>query len=271
MPVAEVVGPGHIAFMKNREIVGSKGSAADRTVVPLHAGPFGAAEAGEQQPDTKHADDIVAQIEQDLILGRRAPGSRLDERALAERFGVSRTPVREALHRLSARGLVVPRGRQGAQVALLPVGDLLDAFFVVAELEGMAALFAARRTRPGDKVDMLAAQDRCATASAAGDETAFVGANAAFHDAILRASRNRLLQEQLHTARLVVAPYRYLATFQPNRMAASIPEHGAVLDAIFAGEGQAAASLMTRHVNLLGDHLSDLLHSLQDHIAASEV
>lgn len=211
----------------------------------------------------KHADDIVARIEEDLVLGRRAPGTKLDERALAEEFGVSRTPVREALHRLSARGLVVLRGRQGAQIAALPVSDILDAFFVVAELEGMAARLASRRIRRVERDAILAAQDRCAAASAAGHEDGFVQANAAFHDAIMRACHNRILQDQLHTVRLIVAPYRYLATFRPGRMMSSIPEHQAVIDAVFVGDGDRAASLMTEHVNLLGDQLSDLLHMLE--------
>ena len=216
------------------------------------------------------ADDIVARVEEDLVLGRRAPGSKLDERALADAFGVSRTPVREALHRLSARGLVNLRGRQGALIAVLPAGDILDAFFLVAELEGMAARLASRRIRPAERGVVLAAQERCAAASAAGQEDEFVQANATLHDAIIRASHNRVLQDHLHTARLVVAPYRYLSTFRPGRMASSIPEHQAVIDSIFAGDADRAARLMAEHVNLLGDHLSDLLHHLRERVEGAE-
>ena len=237
-------------------------------VDPAEGPSPGVDRADVEHDATKHADDIVARIEQALVLGRRAPGTKLDERALAEAFGVSRTPVREALHRLSARGLVSLRGRLGAQIAVLPVSDILDAFFVVAELEGMAARVASRRIRPVERQTILTAQERCAAASKAGQEGSFVQANAAFHDAIIAACHNRILQDQLHTARLIVAPYRYLSTFRPGRMASSIPEHQAVVDAVFSGDGDRAAQLMTEHVNLLGDQLSDLLHMLNDQLRA---
>ncbi len=223
------------------------------------------------QEGAKHAADIVARIEEDLVLGRRVPGAKLDERALADEFGVSRTPVREALHRLSERGLIILRGRQGAQVASFPVSDILDAFFIVAELEGMAARLAARRIRPAERDLILAAQDRCVASNATGHEDSFVQANAAFHNAIIQASRNRILQSQLHTAGLIVAPYRYLATFRPGRMASSVPEHQAIIDAILAGDGEGAAALMIQHVNLLGDQLSDVLHLLRERLGSELV
>lgn len=234
--------------------------------VPAEPQDSADAHRGDLRENAKHAEDIVARIEEDLVLGRRAPGTKLDERALAEAFGVSRTPVREALHRLSARGLIVLRGRQGAQIAVLPVSDILDAFFVVAELEGMAARLAARRIRSDEREALLAAQGRCTEASERGNEYAFVVANAEFHDALIKASRNRILQDQLHTARLIVAPYRYLSTFRPGRMSSSIPEHQAVIDAVFAGDGGRAATLMSEHVTLLGDQLSDLLRFLEERI-----
>jgi DNA-binding GntR family transcriptional regulator len=215
-----------------------------------------------QDPST-HVEDIVQQIEREILLGRWVPGAKLDERSLAERFAVSRTPVREALQRLSASGLVVLRGRQGAQIVQLQMGDLLDSFFLVAELEGMAARLAARRMRPDEKAAIRASHEHCARCAEAGDEEGFVRANAEFHDAILAASHSRVLTEQLTRARLLIAWHRYYATFRPGRMVSSIPEHQTIMEAIFEGESDTAASLMCKHVNMLGDHLSDVVNFLE--------
>src|SRR4029077_6110258 len=93
---------------------------------------------------------------------QRKPGDRLDERQLADHFGVSRTPVREALQRLAASGLVVSRGRQGLQVAQLSLADLLDAFSVAAEMEALASAQASRRIRPDQRERLEAAHQACA-------------------------------------------------------------------------------------------------------------
>ena len=88
---------------------------------------------------------VVSRLENEILLGIRQPGERLDENQLARVFGVSRTPVRESLQRLVASGLVVARRRQGLEVARLSVVDVLDSFSIVARLEALAAHQAARR------------------------------------------------------------------------------------------------------------------------------
>jgi DNA-binding GntR family transcriptional regulator len=210
-----------------------------------------------------HADDIVRRIQDEILSGRMTPGTKLDEGALAEQFGVSRTPVREALHRLSASGLVMLRGRHGVQVTQLSVADLLDAYIVVAELEGLAAKVAARRIREPERQRLRESHTACTALAEAGDGEGFYAANMVFHNIIIEACRNRLLQEQLGATRLLIAPYRYHVTFQQGRMAASIPQHSEVMEAILRGDGDAAQALMTSHVNLLGENLADLLHTIE--------
>ncbi|MGU3496780.1 GntR family transcriptional regulator [Xanthobacteraceae bacterium A53D] len=206
---------------------------------------------------------VVARLEQEILEGIRKPGDRLDERQLAEQFNISRTPVREALQRLAASGLVVSRGRQGLQVSQLSLADLLDAFSVVAELEALACHQAARRMQPEQRARMQAAQHACAEAAAAEDVEAFYAANLDFHEAIALASHNAILQEELRRLTLKVSPYRRTTTYQPGRMHASIPEHENVMNAIMRGDGPLAAQLMRAHVTLLGEGLSDLLHFLR--------
>jgi DNA-binding GntR family transcriptional regulator len=206
--------------------------------------------------------EIVKQIQADILLGKRAPGERLDERTLAESFGVSRTPIREALQWLAANGLVSLRGRQGACITELSVPDILDAFYVIAELEAMAARQAARRIKPEQREALQRHQDRCTERAMKNDPLGFYEANIEFHDTILTACHNRILQDQIRNVRVLTAPYRKQVTFQPGRMHESIPEHEAIMQAIFVGDGDGASRMMREHVNLLGEGLSDLLRAI---------
>jgi DNA-binding GntR family transcriptional regulator len=208
---------------------------------------------------------VVNRLEVEILKGQRKPGDRLDERQLAEQFGVSRTPVREALQRLAASGLVVSRGRQGLQVAQLSIADLLDAFSVAAEMEALASAQAARRIRPDQRRRLEAAHQACSVAAQAHDADGFYEANLEFHETISAASHNRILQDELRRLTVKISPYRRTITFQPGRMESSIPEHDQVMVSIFRGDATQASQVMRSHVTLLGEGLSDLLHFLRLH------
>lgn len=208
------------------------------------------------------ASEVAARLEQEILRGIRKPGDRLDERQLADGFGVSRTPIREALQRLSASGLVVSRGRQGLQVAKLAVADLLDAFSLVAEMEALAAVQAARRIRPEQAQMLRKTQDACSAAAGAGDVEAFYLANLDFHEAIAAASHNRILQDYLRQLTVKISPYRRIITYQTNRMRVSNDEHMQIMDAILKNDCDTARMAMRSHVTLLGEGLADLIHFL---------
>src|SRR5262249_8054192 len=149
----------------------------------------------------------------------------------AEKFGVSRTPIREALKSLAATGLVTLRGRQGACVAKLSLPDLLDAFYVIAELEAMAARQAARRMRPDQHRRLEETHAACAACAEAGDHDGFNRSNQLFHEIISEGCQNRVLQEQIRAVAGPTAAYRRFVTFRPGRMLSSIPEHAAIMQA----------------------------------------
>ncbi len=209
--------------------------------------------------DLPLADDIALQLEEDILRGRLQPGHRLDERELSERYGVSRTPIREALQRLSAHGLAIARGRQGLQVAQLSVAELLDALRVVAELEALAASQAALRITTAQRQALEAAHKACGRSIARRDHNGFYDDNIDFHDAIAAASHNPILQDELRRLSLKTAPYRRAITFQPGRMPASQPEHGAIFVAILAGDATTASDQMRKHINLLSSGIADFL------------
>ncbi|MFT5549760.1 MAG: GntR family transcriptional regulator [Pseudomonadales bacterium] len=212
---------------------------------------------------------IAEKLEMSILLGQRRLGDRLDERELAEHFKVSRTPIREALQRLSAVGLVHTNGRKGTNVARLTMPQLLDSFLVVSELEALAATQASKRITKEQVSTLWTHQKDCEKAFSANNPDAFCIANDLLHGTILKVSGNWMLQDYMRRT-LILAPYRRHITFQPGRMEASIEEHESFIRAIESGNGLAAATCMRGHVNALADGLSDFLYFL-DQTGLSEI
>lgn len=210
-------------------------------------------------------------IEAAIINGELPPGTRLEEQELAKRYNVSRTPVRETLRLLASSGLVEMRARQGAVVATLTIPKLIEMFQVMAELEGACARLAARRTSPERLRRMTDSHQACVKALADNDPERFYEANRLFHEAIYAASNNQFLEDMTRSLRNRIAPYRRYVTYQPGRMAGSVPEHAQVLDAIAKGDGEAAYRLMRDHVNILGDRVADFISMIPHDAEAHRV
>ena len=207
---------------------------------------------------SRKADVITSALERQIVEGQRAPGTRLDERSLAKEFGVSRTPIREAIRQLASMGLIEDLGRRGIIVPKPTAAALLDAFLVVAELEGIAARLAAQRVAPDELTLLHDANDACAATETV---AAFNATNMALHNGIIAGSHNRLLKDQLRSARPMTFPYRHHLTTAPGYMARSVIEHAAVIDAIANGDGQTAQTAMTGHVNLQGEEIINFLRT----------
>ncbi|MEX0758780.1 MAG: GntR family transcriptional regulator, partial [Tistlia sp.] len=120
------------------------------------------AENGTQRGRQRLADRVRLELEREIVVGDLAPGVRLDEVGLAERYAVSRTPVREALMQLAASGLVEMRPRQGALVAAIGTFQLAEMFEVMSELEALCARLAARRMTPRERDGLAALHAACA-------------------------------------------------------------------------------------------------------------
>jgi DNA-binding GntR family transcriptional regulator len=211
---------------------------------------------------------LLDAIEQDIATGALAPGARLDEAALAGRYGVSRTPVREALHQLAASGMVEIRPRRGAVVATAGPERLYEMFEVMAELEAMCGRLAARRVTPAMRRSLGAAHGACA--AAVGDPDGYYLANEAFHQAIYAASGNAFLAEQCRALQKRLRPYRRLQLRVGNRLARSFAEHEAVVAAIAAGDEAGAAAALRAHVAVQGERFADLVASLAGLLAGRE-
>jgi DNA-binding GntR family transcriptional regulator len=205
---------------------------------------------------------MAHRLESEILNGTLAPGTRLDEHSLARRFGVSRTPVREALRQLVSSGLVSIRPHQGAVVRQLTLAELIEMFQVVAELEGLGARLAARRIGKAEKDQLRLSHQACKQHAKKRDEESFLNENNRLHDIILLASANRFLISETRKLVRRVNPYRRFVTQRPGVMEKSILEHAEIIAAVESGNGVAAHDLMRAHLNMLGEEAGDLVISM---------
>ena len=207
----------------------------------------------------RRADALRDELEQDIVTGALRPGERLDEQSLAARFGVSRTPIREALMQLASAGLVELQARRGAFVASLSLREVIERFEVMAALEGACGALAARRLTDEERARLLEAHEACAARRRSGDADAYYYANERFHQVLYDASHNGYLAEQTRQLHDRLKPYRRLQLRARSRVATSLAEHQAVVDAILAGDGERAERALKDHILIQGDRLSDFI------------
>ena len=192
-------------------------------------------------------DDAYSLILAAIEVGTYRPGDRLVESELADRFGVSRTPVREALQRLETQQMVVRDGRS-LIVATLDHNQLAELYVVRAELEGLAARLAARHATP-EEVRVLAqlvSEDQ----KAIHDPQALARANKRFHHQIHLASHNRYLVQQLDLVHRSMALMAKTSLAAEGRSETALAEHKRIVDAIAAGDGNAADQALRQHISM---------------------
>ena len=201
-------------------------------------------------------------IEEKIAVGELRPGQYLDETELAEQFGVSRTPIREALIQLASMGLVVTRPRRGTVVAEIAPQRLVEMFEVMAELEAMCGRLAARRMSAEEHAELNAAHQACLEARNASDADEYYYRNERFHEVIYAGSHNAFLAEQAKNLHRRLRPYRRLQLRVRDRLNSSYSEHERIVDAIIGGDGETAAEMLRGHVMIQGQRFADLIASL---------
>ena len=209
----------------------------------------------------RRADALRDQLEQDIVTGTLRPGERLDEQGLAARFGVSRTPIREALMQLATVGLITLQQRRGAFVASLSLKEIIERFEVMAALEGACGALAARRITDEERRELLEAHEACVAEAAGGGSDAYYYANERFHHVIYEACHNAFLAEQARQLHGRLKPYRRLQLRARSRVASSLAEHQEIVDAILAGDGSKAERLLKDHILIQGERLTDFIAS----------
>ncbi|QGW83404.1 GntR family transcriptional regulator [Variovorax paradoxus] len=202
---------------------------------------------------------IRAEIEQEIMSGRLEAGSQLDEQTLSERYGVSRTPAREALIQLAAVGLVTMRPRQGAVVTSVSLKDYVSLHEILVQLEALATRLATRRMTSTERALLEESYNQCATAAQAQDAEMYRAANHAFHETLYAASRNPILSNQIRTTRARMRGLRDMRFEHPARLRASLQEHHAILQAILTGDEEAASLAMAAHISSGGHVYADMI------------
>ncbi|MDK1378287.1 MULTISPECIES: GntR family transcriptional regulator [unclassified Sinorhizobium] len=204
-------------------------------------------------------EQIANWIRDEIMSGALLPGSRLEERPISERFGVSKTPVREALIQLSTTGLVELRQRRGAIVTVLSVEQVVSMFEVMTELESMAANFAALRMSPADREELAKIHRRGEECIPHEDFEKYDVINKEFHEQIYRGSCNEYLEANIKDVRRRLGVYRRYPFQKPGRILQSFSDHGQVIAAISKGDGEAAGKIMRDHISSGGRVFADLV------------
>lgn len=195
------------------------------------------------------AEEIRLRLADDIVCGRLAPGIALEEEELARQFGVSRTPVREAIRQLEAIGLAVARPHRGAVVAPITAERLDEMFAVLGELEAVCARECATRMAGGERSALGALHERMRQAVRDGELEAYSGLNDSFHDAIGNGSANGFLTDLTLSVRARLQPFRKAQFYASlERMSQSWAEHDRVVAAIMQGSGPAAENAMRDHI-----------------------
>ncbi len=197
--------------------------------------------------------ELQERIETAIVQGEFSAGERLDESRLAQRFGVSRTPIREALKGLATARLVVIRPHAGVFVASPALDKIMEMFELMAMLEAFAASQAARRATGEDLPALRNAHKKCKDAAKRKDPGIFFTANRVFHEQIYAMAHNSVLYETIMALDKRLAPYRRLITFRPGRVEESIDEHEAILNAIEQNDSDDASRAMGGHLDLLAE------------------
>jgi DNA-binding GntR family transcriptional regulator len=205
---------------------------------------------------------VYRRLREDIITGRLAPGTRLVELNIAADFGVSRTPVREALKRLTAEKLVLSDPSRGVVVHAPDASEIEDVFVVREALDALAARLAAHRITPSELARLRVIVDAMRRAILSGRREQVILANQRFHDVIYAAAGNEMLARLASDLRDFVRRFTTLPFASPDRVEDVLAEHEAILEALVAHDPEAAEAASRRHLEAAREYLIKL--DLQD-------
>jgi DNA-binding GntR family transcriptional regulator len=213
------------------------------------------------------SDRIFLALAESIVSGRLKPGQRLDEPSVCREFGVSRTPVREALRRLSGAELVEMTPRRGVAVARIDVEQLTEMYEALAEFEGLCARLSAVRMTALEKKRLEMLNAGRASRMAKGNRDDFAALNNEFHEAIYRGSHSPSIAGVTRNFRQRIAPFRVLQ-FVPGQTEHSFHEHDEIVRAILASDADGAWRTMRDHVIRVGVQATENLASQRAGVSA---
>jgi len=201
---------------------------------------------------------IYRALRDDIVAMRLLPGLSINEKAVALRQGVSRTPVREALLRLAGEQLVEIFPQSGTFVTRIPIAALPEAILVRKALEDITVRRAAENADAAQAASLRQSIDRQQKLARSGDRDGFHTADEGFHAAIADLAGHRGIWRLIQQVKTQVDRYRRLTLPVPGRMSRVVDEHAAVVAAIAAGEPDQASAAMAAHLNGLSASIADV-------------
>lgn len=194
--------------------------------------------------------EVAEQLRQRIYKRELEPGSWIDELKIAQEYGISRTPLREALKVLAAEGLITMKVRRGAYVTEVSAQDLADVYHLLSLLESDAAAVVAQRATASELADLQQLHqelEAAAAASGQADTLAFFAVNERFHIRLLAIANNRWRDQMVADLRKVMKLNRQSSLLKTGRVADSLAEHRAIMVALVARDPVAAQRCMQTH------------------------
>ena len=192
--------------------------------------------------------EVAERLRQRIFAHELTPGDWVDEQKLAEQYGISRTPLREALKVLAAEGLVELKPRRGCYVTEISRQDIDDIFPLMALLEGRCAFIAVQLAKPADIRGLKAIHEKLELAAKENRIDAFFEANQEFHRRIQELTNNRWLLSVIQDLRKVLKLSRLHSLSLEGRLQQSLEEHRVIMAAFEAGDAQQAEKSMHDHL-----------------------
>ena len=193
-------------------------------------------------------EQVTETLEAEILTGKIAAGASLTEQSLSVRLGVSRTPIRAALHTLAEEGLINLIPNKGAVVVGVTREDLIDIYRIRMRLEGLASALAAERISPEELATLRESVELAEFYISKNDAEHLKELDTQFHAIIYRASGNRMLNKTLSELHRNITSYRKMSLAVPGRLERSVGEHREILKAIEAGDAERADRLTSAHV-----------------------
>lgn len=191
---------------------------------------------------------IADKLAEEIVLRNILPGTHMDEQSLADRFKVSRSPVRDALRQLAATHLVQYKPRKGFYVSTVKASELQDLFEASGEIEALCARLCALRASPTERMRLESVYNAACESAEKGDTARYAQINDEFHKLIYISARNSVLKDFAILLRHRLAPFRARGFFKSeNRMDKSNHEHKDLLDAILSQNADDASKYMLHH------------------------
>ncbi len=219
----------------------------------------------------RRADSILEELEHAIVVGEFVDGDRLDEMKLCERFGVSRTPLREVFQKLAAAGLLDLIPRRGAFVRHPAFVELVEMFEVMAELEAMCGRLAGRRMTQAMLNEIKESAAGCEAALKRGESNEYYRENERFHHLIYEASGNAFLAAEASRLHKRLKSIRRMQLLARGRMEQSMAEHRGIVAAFQSGTADEAAAALRLHVSIQGEKFNDLIASYSKRPVAKAV